>query len=235
MKYQWVIFDADETLFHFDNFSGLKQMFKQHQVDFDQADFEAYQKINKPLWVAYQNGAITATELQTRRFDEWSKRLGISSHELNQNFLHAMADICKTLPGAKELVRQLHQAGTKMAIMTNGFTQLQSIRLERTDMHHFFDHLIISEQVGHAKPSSIIFDHAFEKMGQPDKQNVLMVGDTLESDILGGNQYGIDTCWLNHNKQTDTIITTDIIPTKSVGSLMELHSWLFKDSLIKSL
>lgn len=223
MKYQWVLFDADETLFHFDNFSGLKRMFSQYGVTFETADFQAYQNVNKPLWVDYQNGKISALELQTRRFDFWSNKLKVSSSQLNQEFLNAMAEICQTLPGADDLIKSLHQSGVKMAIITNGFTQLQEIRLEKTGMSPYFEHLIISEQVGVAKPDTKIFEYAFNKMAQPSKDKVLMVGDTLESDILGGNQYGIDTCWLNHQKldQHDTIK-----PTYTVNHLLELKNHL---------
>ena len=72
MKYKWVLFDADETLFHFDAYQGLKQMFSQFEVDFTLDDYEIYQKLNKPLWVDYQNGDISAKQLQNQRFESWS-------------------------------------------------------------------------------------------------------------------------------------------------------------------
>ncbi|WP_394179125.1 pyrimidine 5'-nucleotidase [Marinomonas posidonica] len=223
MKYQWILFDADETLFHFDNFSGLKRMFSLYGVTFEKDDFQAYQNINKPLWVDYQNGKISASELQTRRFDYWAEKLKVSSSQLNQEFLHAMAEICQTLPGADELIKSLHQSGVKMAIITNGFTQLQEIRLKKTGMSQYFEHLIISEQVGVAKPDARIFEYAFDKMAQPNKESVLMVGDTLESDILGGNQFGVDTCWLNHHKLDGH---ETIKPTYTVNHLAELKNHL---------
>lgn len=72
-KYQWLFFDADETLFHFDAFRGLVLMFSRYGVDFTREDFDEYQLTNKPLWVEYQNGTVTAYELQTRRFASWQK------------------------------------------------------------------------------------------------------------------------------------------------------------------
>ena len=223
MKYQWILFDADETLFHFDNFAGLQHMFAQHGVAFEQTEFDEYQSLNKPLWVEYQNGNISAEQLQTRRFQRWSDTLAISTKELNKQFLDAMADICKTLPGALELVTHLHENKVNMGIITNGFAQLQQIRLERTGFLPYFSPVVISELVGVAKPHPKIFEDAFDKMGNPDKKHVLMVGDTLESDILGGNRFGFDTCWLNHhNKQHPAEIT----PTHQISSLHELLNYL---------
>ncbi len=74
MQYQWILFDADETLFHFDAFAGLKLMFNRFDIDFTLTDFEIYQRVNKPLWVDYQDGVISAAELQTKRFIEWGRR-----------------------------------------------------------------------------------------------------------------------------------------------------------------
>ena len=78
MKYRWILFDADDTLFHFDAYEGLRRLFAGHAVDFTADDYAQYQAINKPLWVDYQNGAISALELQTRRFDGWARRLALS-------------------------------------------------------------------------------------------------------------------------------------------------------------
>ena len=75
MKYDWILFDADETLFHFDAFKGMKLMFERKGVDFTREDFAQYQQVNKPLWVDYQDGKITATDIKHLRFVEWAERL----------------------------------------------------------------------------------------------------------------------------------------------------------------
>ncbi|MCV2402806.1 pyrimidine 5'-nucleotidase [Marinomonas sp. C2222] len=222
MDYKWVLFDADETLFHFDNFSGLKKLFERYGVNFTQADFESYQMVNKPLWVDYQNGAITAAELQTKRFTQWANKLSVSAKKLNSEFLDCMAEICEPLAGAKELLISLQKKNIKVGIITNGFAALQKVRLERTGFDSHISLLVISELVGIAKPHRDIFQYAFEKMETPNKNQVLMVGDTLESDILGGNNFGFDTCWLNSNsKQAE-----HIIPTYEVSTLSELEEIL---------
>lgn len=222
MNWDWILFDADETLFTFDAFGGLQRMFLDYSVTFTAEDFQDYQAINKPLWVDYQNGAISALQLQHQRFEGWSERLSVPAGDLNAAFLNAMAEICVPLPGAVSLLNALKDR-VKIGIITNGFTALQQIRLERTGLRDYFDLLVISEQVGVAKPDRKIFDYTFEQMGQPPRDRVLMVGDTAESDILGGINAGIATCWLNAHGRS---LPEGIMPTWEVPTLSELERLL---------
>ena len=222
--YEWILFDADETLFHFDAFSGLQLMFTQFGVEFSPQDYQEYQMINKPLWTDYQNGAISAQQLQHRRFDLWSNKLRITPDELNSAFMMAMAEICAPIDGAVNLLNALKDRA-KLGIITNGFIELQQVRLERTGLREHFELLVISEEVGVAKPHRDIFEHALTLMGSPRRENVLMVGDNPDSDILGGINAGLDTCWLNRdNKPTPD----GIIPKYQVGSLWNLEQLLSK-------
>jgi len=223
-KWDWIFFDADETLFTFDSFSGLQRMFLDYSVTFTAEDFQDYQAVNKPLWVDYQNGAITSLQLQHQRFEGWAARLNVNAGHLNEAFMNAMADICAPLPGAVSLLDSL-KGKVKMGIITNGFTSLQQIRLERTGLREHFDLLIISEEVGVAKPDARIFDYALEKAGNPDRSRVLMVGDTAASDILGGMNAGLSACWLNAHQQ---VLPEHIKPTWTVTSLAELEQLLCK-------
>lgn len=222
MNWDWILFDADETLFSFDAFGGLQRMFLNYNVTFTEDDLQAYQIVNKPLWVDYQQGRITARQLQTQRFEGWAQRLGVSAAELNDAFLSAMADICAPLPGAVSLLNAL-KGKVRMGIITNGFTALQQIRLQRTGLSDYFDLLVISEEVGIAKPDPQIFAHAFAEMGDPPRERILMVGDTPESDILGGINAGIATCWLNMH---DRSLPEGITPDWQVSTLGELESRL---------
>ncbi|WDE11807.1 pyrimidine 5'-nucleotidase [Thalassomonas haliotis] len=225
MKYQWILFDADETLFHFDAYQGLKLMFSRFDIDFSRDDFNHYQTVNKPLWDDYQDGKKTAHQVQNIRFQSWAEKLDVSTQTLNSEFLNAMADICSLLPGARELIQTL-EGKVNMGIITNGFTELQSIRLERTGLKDTFYPLIISEQVGTAKPDVAIFEHAFDLMDNPAKEQILMVGDNPHSDILGGLNAGIDTCWLNRHNQDKP---DGIDPHYQVTSLLELQQLLTQD------
>ncbi|MGU9867553.1 pyrimidine 5'-nucleotidase [Kluyvera ascorbata] len=223
-KWDWIFFDADETLFTFDSFSGLQRMFLDYSVTFTAEDFQDYQAVNQPLWVDYQNGAITSLQLQHQRFTSWAERLNVKPGDLNDAFMNAMAEICAPLPGAVSLLNAL-KGKVKMGIITNGFTSLQQIRLERTGLREHFDLLIISEEVGVAKPDRRIFDYALEQAGNPDRSRVLMVGDTAESDIRGGINAEWATCWLNAHQRP---LPEGITPDWTVTSLPELELLLCK-------
>ena len=222
MKYDWILFDADETLFHFDAFKGMQLMFERMGVTFTHDDFEQYQQINKPLWVDYQNGTITADDIKHIRFKGYAEQLNTTTSAMNSAFLEAMADICSMIPYARELLEAL-SGKAKLGIITNGFTELQQVRLAKMGLSDVFDLVVISEQVGVAKPDAGIFSYAMAQMGQPCKSKVLMVGDNLHSDVLGGANYGIDTCWLNCTQQPSC---QEIEPSYTVTCLKELKSIL---------
>jgi 5'-nucleotidase len=220
--FNWILFDADETLFHFDAYAGLQLLFKGYGVEFTSAHYQEYQALNQPLWLQYQGGEIGAKQLQEQRFSYWGEQLNIAPSVLNAGFLQAMAEVCTPLPGAVSLLNAL-QGKAKLGIITNGFTDLQQIRLERTGLHNHFDILVISEQVGAAKPHPQIFNHAKELMGFPDPRAVLMVGDNPVADIMGGQKAGFYTCWLNrHSAQ----LPAGVLPDYEVSSLQQLETLL---------
>ncbi|MBX3171018.1 MAG: pyrimidine 5'-nucleotidase [Candidatus Eremiobacteraeota bacterium] len=223
MFYEWILFDADETLFHFDACAGLQRMLKAYAVEWEEVHFEEYQVVNRPLWVDYQEGRISAAQVQERRFANWAERLQVSSLTLNSAFLSAMADICRPLEGAVSLLESL-RGRARMGIITNGFGELQQIRLERTGLKEHFELVVVSEVVGVAKPHPEIFRHALELMGNPAPDRVLMVGDNPETDILGGMQAGLDTCWINWHGRTAPPGMAADYEVRSLAELEEILS-----------
>lgn len=218
MKYDWILFDADETLYSFNSFYGLKTMLARYGIEFTLEDYAEFQAVNQPLWVAYQNKEITAKELQITRFTQLSKQTGQAPLVLNQELMEEMAILSQPLENTMEMLQEL-KGKVRMGIITNGFKSLQQKRLDNTATAQFFEIVVVSEEVGVAKPDRKIFDYALEKMGQPDKSKILMVGDTLASDILGANQSGIDSCWFNpHQKSNETAIQ----PTYEIHSILDL-------------
>jgi YjjG family noncanonical pyrimidine nucleotidase len=223
IQYEWILYDADDTLFHFDAFRGLQITFGKYRTDFRQKDYDAYQKVNKTLWVQFQQGLIRADDVKTKRFQVWAEILGVSPSTLNSDFLSTMAEISTPLDGAYNLIKALKNKKVKLGIITNGFSDLQWVRLERTGLKQYFDVVVVSEEVGVAKPNIGIFKHALNAMGNPDPSKVLMVGDTPETDILGGSAVGMATCWLNTKRLQTPEIT---MPTFQVSSLKELEDTL---------
>ena len=117
-----------------------------------------------------------------------------------------------------ELIETLHKS-YRLAIVTNGLTSVQDKRIRKSSIAKFFETIVISEEVSTAKPNPKIFEHTLKSMNFFDKSKVLMIGDSLSSDIQGGINFGIDTCWYNPNK---VINETSIKPTYEISNFDEL-------------
>lgn len=220
-QYDWLLFDADETLFSFDAFAGLQKLFQGYHVDFSRQDYEHYQALNKPLWDAYQAGTINAKQLQRKRFAHWAAQLEVSADQLNTGFMSAMAEICQPLEGARSLLESARQSA-KVGIVTNGFTELQEARLQQTGLRDLVDLVVISEQVGVAKPAPEIFAYALKEMQQPQRERVLMTGDNPHSDIVGAQRSGLHACWLNHHGEAFPLTQPPHYEVRSLPELQQL-------------
>lgn len=221
MKYKWILFDADETLFAFHSFQGLKNVMAKYNFDFTMQDYVDFQNINQPLWQAFQQQQVDVHTLKTQRFKYLSEKTGQDPLHLHNQLMREMSELSPALDGTLSTLEQLHQK-VKMGIITNGFSSMQQARLDFTKTSHFFDLLVISEEVGIPKPQTGIFTNAFHQIQQQqpvEKSDILMVGDSLSSDIDGGNNFGFDTCWLNRHKVENN---TSIMPTFEIENLTEL-------------
>lgn len=218
MKYQWILFDADETLFSFRSFGGLQKVLARYGLEFNEQDYAAFQAVNQRLWIAYQNQEIDAEGLQRQRFSRLAALTDEDPLKLNALLMEEMALLSLPLENTVATLQAL-QGKCKMGIITNGFNAMQQKRLDNTQTAPFFELLVVSENVGIAKPDKRIFEYAFAQMGNVDKRRILMVGDTLSSDIVGGQNAGIDTCWFNpHQKPNDS----DVRPTYEIHSMLQL-------------
>ncbi len=122
------------------------------------------------------------------------------------------------------LIESLHK-NYRLSIVTNGLKDVQNNRIRKSIIAKYFEEVVISEEVQVSKPNPKIFEHALNNMNYTDKRKVLMVGDSLSSDIQGGINFGIDTCWFNSNK---ILNKTDTQPTYEIFNLMELKDILEK-------
>jgi HAD superfamily hydrolase (TIGR01549 family) len=100
------------------------------------------------------------------------------------------------LPGAEAVIRDL-SARFQLLLATNGIAVVQRPRFARSSIRKYFEDVVISDEIGVAKPQTGFMEEAFSRMGDPQKSEVLMIGDSLSSDIAGGVNFGIDTCWFN--------------------------------------
>jgi 5'-nucleotidase len=217
-QFDWILFDADNTLFHFNDYEGFKQLLNQYKLPIKENDFSDYKKLNTELWQAFERGEISANDIASQRFSKWAQVAQKTSEELNQHFLQIMVSACTPMPGVYQLLDFL-KGKVKCAIITNGFEALQHERLKHHQLSSAFEFVLSSEKANSAKPNQPIFSQAFALMDQPARERVLMVGDNPHSDIVGGNNYGIYTCWLNSDNK---IVPASIQPDFEISGLKEL-------------
>lgn len=220
--YEWLLFDADGTLFDYDEaeIHALEASFQQIAIPFEQRYLQEYRKINDQIWRDFEQGEISQERLKTERFERLFKTLHIQADAIrfSEIYLENLSKSTYLMTGAEDLLESL-RGKFRIAIITNGLTKVQKPRFKASSISHYFEEIIISEEVGAAKPSPEIFDIAFARMHYPGKDNVLIIGDSLTSDIQGGNDYGIDTCWFNPTGQPKSLV---IPSTFEIHRLQEL-------------
>jgi 2-haloacid dehalogenase len=202
--YPWLWFDADGTLFDYNRAeaAALRNTFRSLTLPFEDSYLDVYREINHGLWQALERQEITQAVLRFRRFELLLEALQMSGspEQMSSAYVEQLSICSELMDGAYEVLQTLH-GKSQIAIVTNGLQTIQRGRLETSTIRGFIRELIISEEVGAAKPQAAFFDVAFERCGHPAKTEVLMIGDSLTSDIQGGVDYGIDTCWYNPTRE----------------------------------
>lgn len=227
MKYEIVIFDADETLFDFKK--SEREAFKNAMLEFDvkydeNYHLKIYQGINTAIWKEFEQGLITQEKLKVERFKRLSDKLNAGFDEVKfaKSYMKHLANASFLFDDSKALVESLHK-DYRLTIVTNGLKDVQNHRIRRCIIGEYFEDIVISEEVKAAKPDPEIFEHVLKDLNHTDKSKVLMVGDSLTSDIQGGINFGIDTCWYNPDKLENK---TEMKPTYEISNLMELKDIL---------
>ena len=227
MKYEIIIFDADETLFDFKK--SERDAFKNTMLEFNMEYDENYQlkiyhDINTIIWKEFEEGFIAQEKLKVERFKRLSDKLNINfdEYEFAKSYMKHLANGSFLYEDSLELVKKLHN-NYKLSIVTNGLKNVQDNRIRKSIIAKYFEDIIISEEVKVSKPNPKIFEYALRNINHADKSKVLMVGDSLTSDIQGGINFGIDTCWYNPSGFKNI---TGITPTYEISNLMELKDTL---------
>jgi 2-haloacid dehalogenase len=204
MHYQWLVFDADNTLldFHRSARAALAEALRSIGLNAGPDYFETYHAINLECWADLEAGRISPEELKTIRFSRFFEEIGVEDGDpgqLNSLYFEALKESAFCVEGAVEILELLHRAGFAMAIATNGLAEVQRPRLERAGLDRFFREIIVSEEIGYFKPNPGFFHIAMQRMQAKKGDRLLMIGDSLHSDVEGARRAGWDTCWFNPN------------------------------------
>jgi 2-haloacid dehalogenase len=202
MRYPVVLLDLDHCLL--DSHASEQQAYDEALRSVGVADpaalFPTYERINGALWMAVERGEVSPNDVRFLRFEQFVAETGINADSvaMADAFIEGLGAKGELYPGIETVLAELATA-TTLGLVTNGIGQVQRTRIARLGFDRFFSAYIISGEAGVAKPNPEIFDRILSELGNPDRADVLMVGDSLTSDIAGGRNARIHTCWYNPN------------------------------------
>lgn len=215
-------FDFDHTLFDSDASEALAFDHAATSVGLDPTPdlFADYQTINRALWRLVEAGELRPADVRTLRFEQLIAHTGlsVSSSAMAEAFTFGMQEFGELYPGALEIVAAAAETGPT-ALVTNAISEIQRRRIDRVGIGQLFDAIVISSEVGVAKPSPDIFVHAFAAIDHSAPSSTLMIGDSLSSDIAGGRAAGLATCWFNPTRAT---APTDAAPDHDIHDLRQI-------------
>jgi len=222
MNFELILFDADGTLFDYDMAEAyaLKNAFNSARLPFQENFIPTYKKINSALWLDFEKGLISPSKIRVERFKQMFDIFKIETdiNKFGDIYLDFFAEAGFLIDGAENIVRQI-SSKKNSAIITNGLSVVQRSRFSKAPIMSLFEAVIISEEVGCAKPDPKIFEITFQKLNHKNKDTALIIGDSLTSDIQGGINFGITTCWFNPKKLPNI---SGLVPDFEIQKLEEL-------------
>ncbi len=204
MKYDVILFDADGTLldFHRSEAEAVGETMVRHCILPTAENIELYSQINDGLWKKLERREIEKKVLLYHRFELLFDALGMTgdAKAMAKDYMNALSTKGYLIDGAEEMCRALY-GKVKMYIVTNGVEFIQRGRYAVCGIDKYFDGIFISDVIGSEKPSSEYFEYVAEHIDGFDKSRALVVGDSLTSDMKGGIDFGVDTCWFCPKKK----------------------------------
>lgn len=204
MPYPYLLFDADNTLFDFDQAERNAHLLlcRAHGLAFSEEGYQLYHKCNADLWRDFDRGLCTKEYLLVERFRRYLAITGerANPEALNRDHLRALGEGAMLLPGAEELCRVLSR-DHRLYLLTNAVASVQKTRFANSAIAPYFQGVFISEEVGVGKPDPAYFEYVFRAVPGLARDNALVIGDSLTSDIQGANNAGLPCCWFNPKGQ----------------------------------
>lgn len=227
MGIKHVFFDLDHTLWDFEKNSDLafQKIFKKQKIELNLNNFlEVYKPLNLQYWKLYREEKVTKSELRYQRLKKTFEAVNYSISdilidEIADQYIEFLPHFNYLFDGTFEILDYLKEKYS-LHIITNGFEEIQTKKMESSKILHYFNAIITSESVGVKKPNPKVFYHALKVAGAK-QENSIMIGDSIEADVLGALNIGVDAihCNFDNKKNIDYNF-------KSITSLLELKQYL---------
>ena len=223
--YKYLLWDIDGTVLDFlaSEAYAIRTLFKKYKIgECSDAMLSMYSEINSKYWQRLERNELTKAEILVGRFRDFFEIIGTDisiAEKFNEDYQITLGDHIEFVDKAKDTLLSQKGKYTLVAV-TNGTKLAQEKKLQVSGLDKIFDAIFISENVGVEKPNKEYFDYVFEKLGITDKKEVLLIGDSLTSDMKGGFISGIDTCWFNPKHNLNTL---GIPITYEIDDLGKIH------------
>lgn len=226
MKKKFLLFDADRTLLDFaaSEKKALAKTFAEYDLPFTDAVYQFHLVNNANLWQDYENGIIDRKTVLYTRFVRLFAHFGYAGDgaAFEDSYRHNLDHACEVFEEAPEVIQTLSKTHD-LYIVTNGVASTQETRIGDSGLKPYLKDVFISEYLGSQKPQKAFFDQCFARIPDFDPTLALIIGDSLTSDIKGGNNASIETCWFNPDGEENH---TDAKVDYEIHSLKELYALL---------
>ncbi len=221
-----VLIDLDNTIIDFNECArhSIISIFKKFNLPYSDNVFSTFITENVKIWKRLEKGEIDKATLRANRWNIIFNKLGseFDGPTVEDLFEKGVAMGAYPVDGAYELLDYLSKK-YELYIVSNGFRFVQESRLKIGDFNKYFKGIFVSEDIGIQKPDTRFFDYCYKKINSPPKNELILIGDNLHADILGGNNFGIYTIWFNKNSEENT---TEISPSYTVEKLADIKNIL---------
>lgn len=226
-RIKYVLLDVDDTLLDFGwaERNALTKAFAEFGIELDDREISEYSEINSRQWEKLERGELTREQILVSRFEIFLEWLGIddvNGMALQLRYEKLLGIGHKFIDGAEELLGCLY-GEYELFIVSNGTASVQAGRLKSAGIGRYFKNIFISEEIGFDKPKKEFFDACFEQIPDFEREKAIIVGDRISSDITGGVNAGIKTCWFNPKYAENN---TEISPDYEIHNLSELPELL---------
>ena len=222
--YQFILLDLDNTILDFDTTekNSFKKIIESFSIEFNSEVLNQYKQINTSSWKSLEQGKVTKDIVLNTRFSEFFKlhNLDVDGEVVEMQFRQYLNESSDLIPNAKNTLLELKRRGKKLYTASNGVYSTQIQRLINAGILDLFDDMFISEKIGYEKPSIHFFDYCLDSIKAHERDKVIMVGDSVSSDIQGALNAGIDSCYYKHNKDIECLNATYTI--NNISELLDI-------------